>query len=74
MKPKIIPSTCTKFAVALLLVSCLWIPGQLVAQEHSDYAFGADVSFLKQMEDGGTKFKDAGRGKTRTANPPRPRV
>ncbi len=30
------------------------------AQEHSDYAFGADLSFLKQQEDGGVKFKDGG--------------
>lgn len=32
----------------------------LRAQHYIDYAFGADVSFLKQIEDGGKKFKDAG--------------
>jgi arabinogalactan endo-1,4-beta-galactosidase len=60
MKIKIFPSTCARFAAALLLAVCVWIPGRLLAQEHSDYAFGADVSFLKQMEDRGIKFKDAG--------------
>ena len=60
MKSKIIPSSRVPFAAALLLAACLWIPGRLAAQEHSDYAFGADLSFLKQMEDRGTRFKDAG--------------
>ena len=60
MKSKIIPSTRAQFAAALLLAACLGIPGRLLAQEHSDYAFGADLSFLKQMEDRGIKFKDAG--------------
>ena len=60
MKSKIIPSTRAQFAAALLLAACLGIPGRMAAQEHSDYAFGADLSFLKQMEDRGTKFKDAG--------------
>ena len=45
--------------VALLLAS-LVLAATLRAQEHSDYAFGADLSFLKQLEDGGTKFKDGG--------------
>lgn len=30
------------------------------AQEHADHAFGADVSFLKQLEDRGVKFKAGG--------------
>ncbi len=50
----------TSFAAALLLAGCFSFCGWLKAQEHSDYAFGADLSFLKQMEDRGTKFKDAG--------------
>lgn len=31
-----------------------------LAQHYTDYAFGADLSFLKQVEDRGTKFKDGG--------------
>src|SRR6476620_3336575 len=33
------------------------LPFLASAQQHSDYAFGADLSFLKQVEDGGVKFK-----------------
>jgi len=42
------------------LACFLLLPLASSAQEHSDYAFGADVSFLKQMEDRGIRFKDAG--------------
>lgn len=42
---------------ALLFLS---LPFLAFAQQHSDYAFGADLSFLKQVEDGGVKFKVAG--------------
>ena len=42
------------------LVGLLLLAGGARAQEHTDYAFGADVSFLKQQEDRGVKFKDAG--------------
>ena len=31
----------------------------LRAQQYTDYAFGADISFLPQIESGGKKFKDA---------------
>jgi arabinogalactan endo-1,4-beta-galactosidase len=60
MKSKFIPSTRAQIVTVFLLAVCFWIPERLVAQEHTDYAFGADVSFLKQMEDRGTKFKDGG--------------
>src|ERR1700678_2493324 len=43
--------------VVLCLLALVAIP-QLRAQ--SDYAFGADVSFLKQAEDSGLVFKDNG--------------
>ena len=42
------------------LVGLLLLAGGARAQKHTDYAFGADVSFLKQQEDRGVKFKDAG--------------
>ena len=42
------------------LAAALAIPGWLRAAEHTDYAFGADLSFLKQIEDRGAKFKDGG--------------
>jgi hypothetical protein len=45
---------------ALVLAVQLGITGSVRATEHSDYAFGADLSFLKQVEDRGTKFKDGG--------------
>ena len=35
-------------------------PASVDAQHYTDYAFGADLSFIKQVEDGGKKFKDAG--------------
>ncbi len=43
-------------AIALILAAP--IAGR--AQHYTDYAFGADLSFLKQVEDGGKKFKDGG--------------
>lgn len=46
--------------LTLALLFALAPLAALRAQEHSDYAFGADLSYLKQLEDGGTKFKDAG--------------
>ena len=49
-----------QLASAILLAALLATPGLLRAQEHTDYAFGADLSYLKQLEDQGTKFKDAG--------------
>ncbi|MES1180655.1 MAG: glycosyl hydrolase 53 family protein, partial [Verrucomicrobiota bacterium] len=43
---------------ALLLIGILMCI--LSAARASEYAFGADLSFLKQVEDKGTKFKDGG--------------
>ena len=45
---------------ALALCVPFAVTGSVRATEHSDYAFGADLSFLKQVEDRGTKFKDGG--------------
>ncbi|HWX19116.1 MAG TPA: glycosyl hydrolase 53 family protein [Candidatus Binatia bacterium] len=42
------------------LLLCLSLP---VAVAAADYAVGADLSFLKQAEEGGTVFKDQGRPK-----------
>jgi arabinogalactan endo-1,4-beta-galactosidase len=41
--------------VVSLFVTQLWSPASVYALE---YAIGADMSFLKQAEDGGTVFKD----------------
>jgi arabinogalactan endo-1,4-beta-galactosidase len=50
---------------AFLIICGLICPGGggLRAAEHTDYAFGADLSFLKQVEDRGAKFKDGGEEK-----------
>jgi arabinogalactan endo-1,4-beta-galactosidase len=48
------------YCAAILIAGCLLVPGAVRAAEHADYAFGADLSFLKQVEDRGTKFKDGG--------------
>ena len=45
-------------ALCLLLAGAMTGPGR--AQQNSNYAFGADVSFLKQMEDHGVKFQAGG--------------
>jgi arabinogalactan endo-1,4-beta-galactosidase len=46
------------------LVSCLFVLlCSAGAARASEYAIGADLSFLKQAEDGGTVFKDNGEGK-----------
>jgi arabinogalactan endo-1,4-beta-galactosidase len=45
---------------ALALFAGFVAPRLAQAADHTDYAFGADLSFLKQVEDRGTKFKDAG--------------
>ena len=42
------------------IVPLLLLPLAGVAQHYTDYAFGADLSFLKQVEDSGKKFKDGG--------------
>lgn len=41
-------------------LALLALAGTLCAQQNSDYAVGADLSFLKQQEDRGVKFKDGG--------------
>jgi len=46
--------------VFFLLTAWLLVPVAISAAEHADYAFGADLSFLKQIEDRGTIFKDWG--------------
>ena len=49
------------FSSSLFLAAALWlVPVAVRAQHYTDYAFGADLSFLKQVEDGGKKFKDNG--------------
>ncbi len=45
---------------AFVLTAVLLAGTSLSAQERADYAFGADLSFLKQQEDRGIKFKDGG--------------
>jgi arabinogalactan endo-1,4-beta-galactosidase len=47
-------------AVATLFASLILLSESAFAQQYADYAFGADLSFLKQVEDSGTKFKDGG--------------
>lgn len=42
---------------SLLWMVLVWLPRSARALE---YAIGADLSFLKQAEDGGTQFKDGG--------------
>ena len=46
--------------VVLFLTFGFWIPGTMYAD---DYAIGADLSFLKQAEEGGTVFKDNSQAK-----------
>jgi arabinogalactan endo-1,4-beta-galactosidase len=46
--------------LVLLLVAGFRTPGPIYA---ADYAIGADLSFLKQAEEGGTVFKDNGQAK-----------
>ena len=46
--------------MALLTAVQLLAPNRTFAQHYTDYAFGADLSFLKQVEDRGKKFKDGG--------------
>ena len=45
---------------SLLLAATVFLAPALRAQQHADYAFGADLSYLKQLEDSGVKFTDAG--------------
>ena len=45
------------------MVGLLCGPGPFQAIRAADYAIGADLSFLKQAEDQGTVFKDAGQAK-----------
>ncbi len=48
------------FLILSVLIICLWEGFTLKAQE---YAVGADLSFLKQAEDSGFKFKENGQAK-----------
>jgi arabinogalactan endo-1,4-beta-galactosidase len=50
----------SRFSIAALCAATSLLPAGARAQQHSDYAFGADLSFLKQVEDHGVKFKDGG--------------
>ena len=45
-----------QFVTLFVVIACLFASARADATEHSDYAFGADLSFLKQVEDRGTKF------------------
>jgi arabinogalactan endo-1,4-beta-galactosidase len=60
MNCKLSFATCrhASLAATFFVAACFSISGWLRAAEHDDYAFGADLSFLKQVEDRGTKFKD----------------
>lgn len=54
-------SPVMRHARAVLVTAVFAFPAALAqAQHYTDYAFGADVSFLKQVEDGGKQYKDGG--------------
>ena len=60
------PAYTHRRAVGLVLVpfaALLFARGSLPPIRAADYAIGADLSFLKQAEDQGTVFKDAGQAK-----------
>ena len=55
------PNSCRSSARAVLALATLALmPDSGAAARAADYAIGADLSFLKQAEDGGTVFKDNG--------------
>ncbi len=60
MKEKTGHQQLSLYAVILITIY-FWTPGLLKA---ADYAIGADLSFLKQAEEGGTVFKDSNEAKS----------
>jgi arabinogalactan endo-1,4-beta-galactosidase len=46
--------------IVVFIAACFALAVMARAQQHTDYAFGADLSFLRQAEERGTKFKDGG--------------
>lgn len=54
--------TLLRLSLAAAAGLCAWAALAPVAraQQHTDYAFGADLSFLREVEDRGVKFKDHG--------------
>lgn len=52
--------SAASWADLTLFLALLFASHAVQAQHYTDYAFGADLSFLKQVEDNGKKFKDNG--------------
>ena len=50
----------TPFRFLLAELTVAGLLATVRAQQHTDYAFGADLSFLRQVEDRGVRFKDGG--------------